>query len=300
MHEQASNPPATQIEVEHLMKAPEQEFENAAVDFVVERVGQLTSESLESDGLVHRYQGAHDAFIRYDTEVRPMPEGIGFYVDDASAYKLTLEQMRKLRDPEAGQLSRAEYVGTALQAVQGMEADYFENLKPTEEQEFTRNYAVLLGAIPGNAYLRTPSISELKDVALCTERAALAHNALRVLGVESQLVFGGMEIGAKKFAHTFVKVEDGQGGSMIYDPMNPWLTFNETREIMGIEPSITPVPEVSDDTVSVKSAAKVRVQVGGETREAQQACTYLFELERSAEDDRKTQELLAKLALLSE
>jgi hypothetical protein len=299
MHEFADNEiPETQLAVEHLMAADEAQFENAAVDFVIDRVGDLTYEAPRTDGPIHRYQGPHDVFLGHETEVRPMPEGTGFYVDDANTYMLTLKHMRELRDPEGAALSRTEYVGRALQAVQAMEGEYFDNLQPSEEQGLIRNLAMLQGAIPGSPYVRPSSISELKDVALCTERAALAHNSLKILGVRSKLIFGGMEVEGKKFAHTFVEVEDGQNGSMIFDPMNPWLTINESRELIGVEPSVTPLPEVSDGSTAVESGMKLRVQIGGETREAEQACTYLFELGRSAEDDRKTQEMLAKLALL--
>jgi hypothetical protein len=299
MHEFADNGiPETQLAIEHLMAADEAQFGGAAVDFVMDRVGQLAHESFQAEGPIHRHQGPYDAFIAFNTEIRPKPEGTGFYVDDASAYKLTLERMHALHKPEDGPLSRPEYVGKALQAVQAMEGDYFDSMAPGPEQELVRNLAMLQGAIPGSKPVRPPSISELKDVAFCTERAALAHNSLRILGVRSELVFGAMEVEGETFAHTFLKVEDGQDGSMVYDPTNPWLAINEARELTGVKPAATSLPE-TEGVSRIDTSRKLFMQAGDETQELEQPCAYLLEYEQSAEDEQKTKELLAKLALVA-
>lgn len=62
------------------------------------------------------------------------------------------------------------------------------------------------------------SLKELKNtgIAMCSERATLAHNLLKFLGVDSQIIFGTMN----NIAHCYVTFSPNQDKYFLYDPSN--------------------------------------------------------------------------------
>jgi hypothetical protein len=97
-----------------------------------------------------------------------------------------------------------------------------------EITEFVNNY---FGECCNNDPIRmnfydkgtTHSLHELKGngIAMCSERAALAHNILKFLGIDSKMLTGKIE----NEAHAFVLFSPKSGINFIYDPANN-VNFN--------------------------------------------------------------------------
>lgn len=289
--------PSPELQIVDLISQNDETYAAQKNAFLTARLGQLESETSPYEGPMHAYRGHHDGFIAPTTDVRPVARSAGFRLDDPRAYSLALDAFRAVESGQEVALHHhAGYVGTAIAAAQMAQEVYFGNIKPTPEQEDARNVAMAQGLLSGEA-TEPFSIKELQNVALCTERAALAHNMLKVLGVQTKIVFGRMRVeDGNSFGHTFLQVEDGQGGSMIYDPTNPWLTYNEAQQITHSEPAKYPLPEVHNGQDEVETGLKVRVEAAGQQLEAVQRCTYsLAERTLSAEDQAKVIDLLAQL-----
>ena len=71
-----------------------------------------------------------------------------------------------------------------------------------------------------NDTTKNTSIKDLKEknIAACSERSAMAHNLLRFLGIDSELIFGKIN---QKAAHAYIIFKSENGKRILYDPMNP-------------------------------------------------------------------------------
>lgn len=80
------------------------------------------------------------------------------------------------------------------------------------------------------------SIKEFKNksLAACTERSAMAHNLLKFMGFDSEIVFG--KLNSDKGFHTYIifKPENQKDIRILYDPMNPVVYIQDEHKKYGI------------------------------------------------------------------
>jgi hypothetical protein len=85
----------------------------------------------------------------------------------------------------------------------------------------------------------TFSISELKEVAMCMERAAVSHNMLHLLGIDSTLEVGELKIpDGEKGGHAWLVIKGPDGIDRIFDPLNCHVIKDEAGNIIGVHPLV--------------------------------------------------------------
>ena len=151
----------------------------------------------------------------FDSEMRIQPgNGNTFSVDDDSIYERVIDKISEYGDSRA------------LTAVQHATTEYFGTLVPNAEQEAIRNAKFDMPSPESKNY----SISDNKEGALCTERAAVAHNLLQFMGIESHFVLGSMiektASGEIDERHSYLLIKPGDT-YLIYDPTNPTYCYGD-------------------------------------------------------------------------
>jgi hypothetical protein len=200
-----------------------------------------------------------DGFFDESVHIAPgINERASFVLDDDSMYVNLVKKYRKVYERHHDQ--NGDFT-IALASVQYATCEYFGNLAPSGEQVAIRSRKFdTLGA--GQ---QTYSISDGKEGALCSERAAVAHDLALFLGLDSQFTAGHFtedyEDGESvRDLHQFLIIEDTAQGHYLYDPTNPRKLLSEDLSSLrdyapytikidqqqGIEAGTTVVGDISD------------------------------------------------------
>ncbi|MBC7582050.1 hypothetical protein H7097_04265 [Aeromicrobium sp.] len=137
------------------------------------------------------------------------------YTGSAKFLRTTFSRLKDKIEPK-----RALF-NAALSAAHYGQAEYFEGYDGNgRRRDFT--LAETVDDEPGSAV----SIAELKGMAKCMERSAVAHNILTMYGVTSQLETGRLTImkpdGTQSTEnHAFLRITQLNGEEMLFDVMNP-------------------------------------------------------------------------------
>jgi len=136
------------------------------------------------------------------------------------------------------------------------------------------------------------SIKELKgkNIAACSERSAMAHNLLKFLGMDSELIFGKLN---QTEAHAYIILKSENGKRILYDPMNP--VEYKTNDGISFCPGVCLVSEEeynqikNGGTLSFDYSLVKKLYVGnGETIEKQRVYScdeHLYKKSVSAEKE---------------
>lgn len=155
----------------------------------------------------------------FDAEMRLQPGsgwGASFCVNDDAVYAMAVE-IAKNYSPQFKDNPHRLALWTTQQVILG----YFGNIQPSSEASGERERRF---SKPSS---RVYSLSEIKDGAMCYERAAVAHNLLLFLGEKSQFAVGYYAEGKQpESQHAFVLTER-DGRVEIYDPMNPVIGYHD-------------------------------------------------------------------------
>ena len=196
-------------QISHLPNIPSvrQEF----IHKRTQELGKNSTRRIDTDQYL--YAPIVDGF--FDSEMKIQPgSGNTFSVDDDSIYERAIDKISKYGDSRA------------LIAVQHATTEYFGTLVPNAEQEAIRNAKFDMPSPESKNY----SVSDNKEGALCTERAAVAHNLLQFMGIESHFVLGNMvektASGEKDERHSFLLIKPGDT-YLIYDPTNPTYCYGD-------------------------------------------------------------------------
>lgn len=177
--------------------------------------------------------GLYSANSKFISDNILLNVGGGIAVDDADlmvdetpeAYKILIEKVKNEPNINFENLMKivydttVEYFGTTENAIEARQVYYEEHDVYSEEEK---------GRI---------SDFKGKNMAACMERAALAQNLMKFLGIDSTLKVSQINVDGKDDIHAFNLVE-ADGKYYIFDATIP--VVNENR---GVTPIITEIPE---------------------------------------------------------
>lgn len=82
------------------------------------------------------------------------------------------------------------------------------------------------------------SIQDLKEAALCMERAVVCHNLFKFFGIDSTLKTGRLESDDGFEYHAWVEFYREDGQRYLYDPTNPHIIISESGSVINIKPML--------------------------------------------------------------
>lgn len=91
----------------------------------------------------------------------------------------------------------------------------------------------------------TINLSELKGekIAVCAEKATVAHNYLKFLGIDSHVVFSNnCKLGDSRDGHVYI-IFSTTNGRFIFDPANPILVEDNEGKINSVNPALYKISE---------------------------------------------------------
>lgn len=163
-----------------------------------------------------------------------------FFLDDDSIYEGLESRVVNIYNKIVQQRPeislRQAYINASIQAVQMQIIKYFNN---TIVGNRINRSLMLADIISDDNNKEKYSISELKDVAMCMERAVVSHNMLKVLGIDNTLEVGGLHInnGTHLEGHAWI-VLDGTNGKNIFDPLNCHIHKDASGAVVKVSPLI--------------------------------------------------------------
>ena len=189
---QTSENNRTQAELTPLLEITNHdEFTEQSQIFLEQRLAQLeaTPTVPQIDASLGNFQG----FIAPTTVVSPWALGKGYKLDDPSMYANLLPNMKSYYQAYAQVVDdpAKAYRNAALATAQHTQQSYFGNVHSGNGGGGARES--LLDDYVDDESPAVRSIAEFKGVAMCAERAAVANNALQVLGVSPVLEMGSWE-----------------------------------------------------------------------------------------------------------
>lgn len=163
-------------------------------------------------------------FIDKEFLIQPgVNQQVSFKLDDDEIYYKFILDIKGNRNKNLNEYQKA------LRSVQSVTSSYFGYLTPPQENVEIRDKKF---DSPGPSYKH--SISDNKEGALCTERAAVAHNLLIFCGEESYFVAGYMKEETPESEtmelHNFLITKNPQGYYEVFDPTNPVRCFSNKQK----------------------------------------------------------------------
>lgn len=232
-----------------LLALPDHLFDQLAPQYLEQRLRELRS-PLEQ--VVDSAGGTND-FILETTVISPTNEGGQYRIDDESIYEHALPTMRRLyrQFVEGGGIEpERAFFSAAVHTAQIEQTRYFNGL-PTKDRAKARSR--ILARATGE--FGPLSIADLKDAPMCSERAAVAHNVLHLIGVPATFHAGvigratgnGSEL-VDKSAHAFLTVVNAQGEKRLFDLANP-RKYKVSGSVVQETPSVYEMPNGGSDVV---------------------------------------------------
>lgn len=176
----------------------------------------------------------YDGFIHPDSEIKPTMFLDGFNLNDNTIYTLILDNIRLYKkDPRWADKNIRHIVPYAVLKTVG---DYFGNYLGYRELE-TQHHAFYMDNSSSDS--EAIPLSELrgKNIAMCTEKAALVQNLLAFLGYQTQLCLSqACQIGEKAEPHAFNIITTDRG-RFIFDPTNPIIVTDTDGNLINILPA---------------------------------------------------------------
>ena len=163
-------------------------------------------------------------------------------LDDPRIYHDWLDSMREMYRAHNWQ-DPSLYRSLIFYSIQYGLQKYTGSVVPSDEQQAnreTRLFNSSIHSIDNDFDPQPASIADHKEEALCTERAAIAHNILCFNEIENFLYVGELTVsedGIDEELHVFLVYKNVNGQLMIYDPTNPEF-ITEDGKVVGMLPSI--------------------------------------------------------------
>jgi len=239
-------------------------FMDGDPDKLAERVRHLESVAVPiSMSIEGRFQDAfYSSYIHPETDLRigsVILNGKPFRIDDETIPNLFAEQFQEQsvnHEINSESLSdMAMYVSLVVNSVQATVNKYF---RTDGKPKHTRAdlLADIIALDDEDDIAPHNSIADFKGVAECFEIAAVAHNCLKIAGVNSQLVFGklkqhveGMEDSTE--SHVFIMFTTPSGKRYLFDPANPGTCVDGNGQFAGYKATLklTESIDVGDEIV---------------------------------------------------
>lgn len=233
-----------------------EEQEKEMRKFIKERLKELEREiPQEQDTLSLLINRAEGQFIHPETEIKRSWMVDGFKVNDPEIYITLLHNCRRFYNLWNKPNLRTVIGHSIIHAL----GEYFGNYIGTQTTE-SRNVKfyqdhTTLDSEPVN-------LSELKgkEIAVCAEKAAVAHNYLKFLGMNSHIIFSSKCIleGSTESAHAYIILAT-ENGHFIFDPTNPILVEDSKGKINSISPAFYKISKGDYNHLLKRDDHKIRV-----------------------------------------
>lgn len=227
------------------LSGPESEAQIRA--FIDERIATL-SESASDERISTEQTGVSD-FIVGTRRVASGSTTNDFLLDDPSAYVPLIVaakqfyhilQTRPQFAPPDKQTSL--FINAAIRGANFGQARYFGSIQGDPRKLFGALWDILDDETPPN---QAVSISTIGEGAMCAQRAALVHNTLKILGVDSRLLFGKLAIlgenGDSAESHAVVEFMAASGDTYLLDPANPNIVTEKDGTVSNLLPTLARV-----------------------------------------------------------
>jgi len=199
-----------------------------------------------------------------------------YYLDDPKAYEAAVPTIKAGYDYYQDKLTPEKaYINAVIAGANYGQAVYFESYVG----DLARRGAVSGDFIDEDAK-EANSIADYKRVAVCQERAGVAHDTLLIFGVTSRLEGGYLEStdkdGSKQSeAHAFLVVTTHEGEQFIFDPTNPIVHKDKDGAIKNISPAIYSLNDPNADRQVVKLKQFDTAEDGTQAKSTREL-TYYF------------------------
>lgn len=225
--------------------------------FIEKRLKELEKEATNKKGVLSLVGNcAVGEFIDPETEIKRAYYLDGFHINDPEIYNVLLTTFAKFykawNKPQMNVL-----LGHSIIYALG---NYFGNHYSTENSE-KRN--VNFYSDHSDLDSKTINLSELKgkNFAVCAEKASVAHNYLKFLGIDSHIIFSNncrLDEETPGNGHAYIILETKKG-KFIFDPTNPIVIKNTEDVIISLEPSLYKISD--EDYKHLLNRDKQRISV---------------------------------------
>lgn len=248
LHSGETVTPDIQSRVLGLLELPQDEFAASTESFVSSRMQELsTVPSLGSFSLLSS-EPVKD-FIQPETAmVASVLLSKPYHLDDPKAYEASFNWVKQLYARKFAVSSEVEpekaLLNAAVEAVQIGQVQYFGSYVGDAQKR-----AMAVADILDDDASDSESVACFGSSAMCLERASVAHNTLKILGIDSSLVHGtvsdlsedGTTISSE--VHAWVVLRTPTGKRVQFDPTNPILHKNDAGAITWCGPNLKTLDE---------------------------------------------------------
>ena len=165
-------------------------------------------------------------------------------MDDPAAYAKAFKWVKRQyaigRENDPAGPARTTYMNAAIQGSVIGSLEYFGPHNGND-----RSRMLIAGDIVGGDDAHNPmapvSIRDFGAAAKCVERAAVTHNTLRILGVDSRFNWGKLQLlgegeVVKEEAHAWLTIKTDSGIHVLFDPTNPKLHKDKDGSVVWADP----------------------------------------------------------------
>ena len=224
--------------------------------FIEKRLQQLQKECPEKQKTLSLTGSkAEGQFILPDTEIKRSWIVDGFKINDPEIYNVLLQTFGKFykhwNNPNLRSITGHAITYSLI--------DYFGNYISTQNTE-AKNREFYSDHTTSDS--QTINLKELKgkNLAVCAEKASVAHNYLKFLGVDSHIIFSdNCKLGEAEEGHAYI-IFSTKNGNFIFDPTNPILVEQSDGKINAINPAIYKISEEDYNHLLNRDNYQVTVQ----------------------------------------
>ncbi len=207
--------------------------------FINKRLSELLKNATKETNLLSlRKNEAEGLFIHPKNKIERIPICDGFKINDPEIYTILLKNLEKFYKNSKKQNLKQIVPNSIIYSL----GEYFGNYYGTQEAE-DKNKEFYLDHTTANS--DTINLSELKgkEFAVCAEKASVAHNYLKFLGIDSHIIFSdNCKLGDSNDGHAYIILKTKKG-RFIFDPTNPILIINNKGGLEGIKPASYKISE---------------------------------------------------------
>lgn len=198
--------------------------EKEALLFINKRIEELESEGHEGRVITGlRGKQVENSFISSNDGIFPSHLGAEIKINDPDIYNALLHSLQQVNlvNKAGDNMDASDAIVFAL-------GNYFGNYYGSEDT--TKMHNAFASSSKG--------VMDLKDfkgqgLAVCAEKAPVAHNYYKFLGMDSNLILSNLTCQSQKMPHAYVLLRT-EKGKFISDPTNPIIFRDKEMKIVGI------------------------------------------------------------------
>lgn len=220
-------------------------------EFIDKRIASLSKEVKNIPSVIAIFTRKQDDFILPETRVQRHILMPGFYINDPEIYKIFMKYIVQ----EYPKYKGTGLSGTVFLPVIYTLGEYFGNYYGTQHTE-ERNRQFY--------YQQSESIDiaecKGKQLAVCAEKATVAHNLLKIFGIDSHLIISpNCHINSERGAHAYI-VFTTPKGKFIFDPTNSVLVEDKDDHVKHIFPAIYKISDQEYQYIMSNDGNQVSIQ----------------------------------------